>query len=151
MDEVLHLHLLELAHPEDEVAGADLVAEALADLGDSEGNLLARRLLDVLEVDVAALRRLGPQVDDRRVLLDRAHERLEHEVEPPWRAQRAAIDRALQAQPLDDARIAEVRGGQVLRAGQLVEPEAAVVGGALDQRVAEDPDMSGRDPHLGRA
>ncbi len=26
-DEVLHLHLLELAHPEDEVAGADLVAE----------------------------------------------------------------------------------------------------------------------------
>ena len=42
-DEVLHLHLLELAHPEDEVAGADLVAERLADLGDPERQLLARR------------------------------------------------------------------------------------------------------------
>ena len=41
-DEVLHLHLLELAHPEDEVAGADLVAERLADLGDPERQLLAR-------------------------------------------------------------------------------------------------------------
>ena len=41
-DEVLHLHLLELAHPEDEVAGRDLVAERLADLGDAERQLLAR-------------------------------------------------------------------------------------------------------------
>ena len=52
-DEVLHLHLLELAHPEHEVARADLVPEALADLGDPERELLARALLDVLEVDVA--------------------------------------------------------------------------------------------------
>src|SRR5439155_16716855 len=81
-DEVLHLHLLELAHPEDEVARADLVPEALADLGDAERQLLARRLLDVLEVDVGALRRLGPKVDDRGVVLDRAHAGLEHEVEP---------------------------------------------------------------------
>ena len=85
-DEVLHLHLLELAHPEDEVAGADLVAERLADLGDPERQLLARRLLDVLEVDVRALGGLGAQVDDRGVLLDRAHERLEHQVEPARRA-----------------------------------------------------------------
>ena len=41
LDEELHLHLLELAHPEDEVAGADLVPEALADLGDPERHLLA--------------------------------------------------------------------------------------------------------------
>ena len=31
---------------------------------------------------------------------------------------------------------------QVLGAGQLVEPEAAVVVGALDQRVAERPDVA---------
>ena len=88
-DEVLHLHLLELAHPEDEVAGADLVPEALADLGDPERQLLARALLDVLEVDVAALGRLRPEVHDRGVLLDRAHVRLEHQVEPARRPRAA--------------------------------------------------------------
>src|SRR5262249_11863154 len=35
-DEVLHLHLLELARTEDEVAGRDLVAKRLADLRDSK-------------------------------------------------------------------------------------------------------------------
>src|SRR5205807_7242123 len=35
--EVLHLHLLELAEPEDEVARRDLVAEGPAVLGDPEG------------------------------------------------------------------------------------------------------------------
>src|SRR4030088_2415288 len=39
-DEELHLHLLELARPEDEVARRDLVAEALADLSDPERRLL---------------------------------------------------------------------------------------------------------------
>ena len=42
--EELHLHLLELARAEDEVAGGDLVAEGLADLGDAERRLLAREL-----------------------------------------------------------------------------------------------------------
>ena len=127
-DEVLHLHLLELAHPEDEVARADLVAERLADLGDPERQLLARGLLDVLEVDVRALGRLGTQVDDRGVLLDRAHERLEHEVEAARRRQRAAVVGTAQAEPLDDRRVLQVRRRQVLGAGQLVEPEALVVG-----------------------
>ena len=148
-DEVLHLHLLELAHPEDEVARADLVAERLADLGDPERQLLARRLLDVLEVDVRALGRLRPQVDDRGVLLDRAHERLEHQVEAARCRERAAVDRAPQAEPLDDRRVAQLGGGEVLGAGQLVEPEALVVRRALDQRVAEAPDVAGRDPDLG--
>ena len=39
--------------------------------------------LHVQEVDVDALRRLRAQVDHRRRLLDRPHERLEHEVELP--------------------------------------------------------------------
>ena len=61
--EVLHLHLLELAGAEHEVAGRDLVAERLADLGDAERRPLARGLQDVLEVGEHALGRLRPQVD----------------------------------------------------------------------------------------
>ena len=37
---------------------------------------------------------------------------------------------------------------QVLGAGQLVEPEALVVGRAFDERIAERSDMAGRDPDL---
>ncbi len=96
-DEVLHLHLLELAHPEDEVAGADLVAERLADLGDPEGDLLARRVADVPEVDVDALGRLRAQVDDGGLVLDRAQEGLEHQVEAARRAERPAVVRADEA------------------------------------------------------
>jgi hypothetical protein len=55
LDEELHLHLLELAGAEDEVAGRDLVAEALADLADAERRLLARALLHVGVVDEDAL------------------------------------------------------------------------------------------------
>ena len=119
-DEVLHLHLLELAHPEHEVAGRDLVAEALADLGDAERDLLARALLDVLEVDVAALRGLGAEVDDRCVVLDRAHVGSEHQVEPAGRRQRAAVVGADEAEPLDDRRIAQVgrRSGPRRRAAR---------------------------------
>ena len=51
--------------------------------------------------------------------------------------QRAAVLGALEAQPLDYVRVAQVGRGQVLRAGQLVEPEAVVVGPALHERVAE--------------
>ena len=36
-DEELKLHLFEFPNPEDEIAGRDLVAERLADLGDPEG------------------------------------------------------------------------------------------------------------------
>ena len=40
------------------------------------------------------------------------------------------------------------RRGQVLGAGQLVEAEAAMVRGALHERVAEAADMAGGHPHL---
>ena len=91
LDEVLHLHLLELAHPEDEVARADLVAERLADLGDAERQLLAARLADVAEVHVDALGRLRAQVDLDALLLDRAHVGLEHQVEAARGGERAAV------------------------------------------------------------
>lgn len=40
LDEELHLHLLEFAGAEDEVARRDLVAEALAGLADAKGGFL---------------------------------------------------------------------------------------------------------------
>src|ERR1700719_2611010 len=80
-DEELHLHLLELPRPEDEVPGRDLVAEGLAHLSDPEGRFLAGELQYVLEVDEDPLRRLRAQVRRRARLLHRADRRLEHEVE----------------------------------------------------------------------
>ena len=61
--EELQLHLLELAHAEDEVAGRDLVAEGFADLPYAEGHTLSGGALHVLEVDKDALRRLGAEID----------------------------------------------------------------------------------------
>ena len=81
-DEELHLHLLELAQAEEEVAGRDLVPERLAaDLRDAERRLAARELGDVLEVDEDPLRGLGAEVRGRAAVLERADLRLEHEVE----------------------------------------------------------------------
>ena len=79
--EELHLHLLELARAEEEVARRDLVAEALADLRDAERRLHAHRRDHVLEVDEDALRRLGTQIRARRVVGERSDVRLEHQVE----------------------------------------------------------------------
>ena len=92
--EVLHLHQLELAQPKDEVSRRDLVAKSLALLGDAEREPAPRRVHHVREVDEHALRGLGAQPDLRRVLLHRADERLEHEVELPRRGERAAALRA---------------------------------------------------------
>ena len=65
--EELHLHLLELPGPEDELLRGDLIAERFADLGDSEGEPLAGGPLHVLEVDEDALRGLRAQI--HRVVL----------------------------------------------------------------------------------
>mgnify|MGYP006160816849 CR=1 FL=1 len=81
LDEELHLHLLELARAEDEVAGRDLVAEALADLGDAERRLLPTRLQHVGKVDEHALCGFWSQVGNRRIGLDWAGMGLEHQVE----------------------------------------------------------------------
>ena len=61
--EEFHFHLLELAHAEDELAGDDLVAEGLSDLGDAERDLHAAGLLHVQVLHEDALGRLGTQVD----------------------------------------------------------------------------------------
>ena len=147
--EVLHLHLLELAHPEHEVAGRDLVAEGLADLRDAERDLLARALLDVLEVDVRALGGLGAEVDDGALVLHRAHVAGEHQVEAARRRERLAVVGTDEAEARGHGLVAEIRLGEILGSGQLVEAVAAVAFGALDQGVAERAHVTRRDPHLG--
>jgi hypothetical protein len=80
LHEELHLHLLELARAEDEVAWCDLVPEGLPDLGYPERHLDSARLQDVLEVDEDPLRRLGPQIRDVLRALHRPRIGLEHQV-----------------------------------------------------------------------
>jgi hypothetical protein len=61
MAEELDLHLLEFARAEGEVPRRDLVAKALADLGDAERDPHARAVENVLEVDEDALGGFRPQ------------------------------------------------------------------------------------------
>ena len=81
LHEKLHLHLFELAGPEEEVLGVDLVAERFPDLGDAEGDLLPAARLDVEEIHENSLRGFGTEVDHGAGVLDGPHERLEHQVE----------------------------------------------------------------------
>jgi hypothetical protein len=132
--EVLHLHLLELAGAEHEVAGRDLVAERLADLGDPERRPLARRLHHVLEVHEHALRGLGPQVDLGTCPLDRPGVGLEHEVEL------ACIGEAAPG----------VAVGALVGIVELVEAEPLAAMTAVHQRVGEVPEVARRLPDGGR-
>src|SRR5437660_10552499 len=79
LDEELHLHLLELPGPEDEVPPRDLGAERLPDLGDAERDLLPGRLQHVEIVDVDPLPRLGTQVHLCCRLLDPTYAPLDPE------------------------------------------------------------------------
>ena len=91
MAEELDLHLLELARAEREIPRRDLVAKALAHLGDAERNADARAVEHVLEIDEDALGRLG--AEEGRVLLGahRADDRLEHQVEFARLGERARL------------------------------------------------------------
>ena len=133
-DEELHLHLLELAGAEDPVLRRDLVAERLADLGDAERRPLARRVEDVGEVDEHALRRLRAQVGDGRRVLDRAGLGLEHQVELAGLGERAVLAAA------------RARVGVV----ELVEAEAVLAVGAVDEGVGEARQVAAGFPHLRR-
>ena len=115
-DEELHLHLLELPHAEDELAGDDLVPEGLADLRDAERQLHAAGLLDVEEVDEDALRRLRAEVDDPGVATDRAELRLEHQVElahirPVGRPRLRVLDAQIEDELLHRVEVVRIHGG----------------------------------------
>ena len=81
LNKELDFHLLELPAAEDKVAGGNLVAEGLAYLGNTEGQLLPGGGNHVLEVDEDTLGGLRTQVDDIGGCLNRAHKGLEHQVE----------------------------------------------------------------------
>ena len=87
--EELHLHLFEFAGPEHEVAGGDLVAKGLSDLGDAEWRLLARRVHHVGEVDEHALGCFRAQIHLGRRFDHWTGVGLEHEVELAGLGQRA--------------------------------------------------------------
>src|SRR6266851_2747572 len=132
LHEILHLHQLEFAHSEDEVARRDLVPESLPLLGDSKGNPHPRRVDDVLEVDEHALRGLRPEVDLRRGVLDRANMGFEHQVEHARLIQRTS---ALGASVALDV----IRSPSFLACAQ-----------ALAEGVDEVGEVAGRGPHLRR-
>ncbi|MPM15576.1 hypothetical protein SDC9_61947 [bioreactor metagenome] len=149
LDEELHLHLLELAGAEDEVAGGDLVAEGLAHLADTERRLLARRGHHVLEVDEDALGGLGAQVVQAGLILDRAEIGLQHHVEVP-RLGPLALDPAVGAVDLGQCHLVGI--GDVMLGGvvllQVVGPQPLVAGEALGERVGEHPHVTGGHPDL---
>ena len=151
--EEFELHLLEFAGAEGEIAGGDLVAEGLADLGDTEGHLLAGGALDIREIDEDALGRLGPQIQLVFRILGHALEGLEHQVEGPdigeipLAALRAAdilfVDIGLH---LLEAPAGGVDPGVL---DELVGPVAGLAALAVHQRIGEVTDMAGCHPHLG--
>ena len=147
LNEELHLHLLELAGPEDEVAGSDLVAEALAGLTDAEGRLLASGVHHVEVVDEDALCRFWPEVVQGAGFLDRSHGRAQHSVEVTWLGEftpRAAVG-------AHDVRKPIRWGGAVLLLvgiDELIGPPALVALLALGQGVDERRHVTGGLPHL---
>ena len=157
--EKLQLHLLELAHAEDEVAGRDLVAEGFADLPYAEGHALPGGALHVLEVDKDALRRLGAEIDGVRRILGDALEGLEHQVEL---ADGSEI--GLAAHGTDDALLLDeilhllVRpaGDAALDAllchivlDEVVRAVTGLAGLAVHERIGEAADVPGRLPDGG--
>ena len=133
--EELELHLLELPGAEGEVAGRDLVAEGLADLGDAERRLLARRRLHRREVHEDALGRL--RAAGRRSTASSS-------TGPTWVLNirlklRASVKLSLAPQL-----------GQAPDARQLVLPEPLLAVAAVDQGVGEGGHVARGLPHLRR-
>src|SRR6185369_16316982 len=84
-DEILHLHLLELASSQNEVSRRHFVAERLTDLRDTERQFTPHRRLHIQEVDEYALSGFRPQISQRGgiIICNRAQFRLQHGVERP--------------------------------------------------------------------
>ncbi len=147
LDEELHLHLLELARAEDEVAGRDLVAEGLADLADAERRLLARGAGDVGVVDEDALRGLRAQVVHRGLVLHRAEVGGQQTVEVA-RLGELALHAAVRAVDAGEPALRRALVLVLVRLDELVLAEPLVARRALGQRVDERLEVTRRRPHL---
>src|SRR5690606_230587 len=144
-----HLHLLELARAEDEVARRDLVAEALADLGDAERGLHAGAREHVREVHEDALGGLGAQVVEPLFVVDGAEVGLEQAGERA-RLGPLAARAAVLADDVGEAVLGHAALLLLVGLQQVVFAVALVAMQALDERVAEDLDVTGCLPHLTR-
>src|SRR5688572_7736578 len=80
-NEKLDFHLLEFAAAKSKISRRNLVAEGLADLRDTERQLHAHGLENVIEVNENTLGGFRPQVSHRGILLHRTHESFKHQVE----------------------------------------------------------------------
>ena len=149
LDEVLEFHHLELASAEDEVAGGDLVAEALAHLGDTERRLTPRRIHDRQEVREDPLGCFRAEIVQPLVGLDRTEIGLEQAVEHP-RLGELALDAAVRAVDVGQAVLRQLPVLGLIRLLELVGPEPVMAVVALGQRVDEGIDVAGGDPHLAR-
>src|SRR5687768_16454461 len=128
LHEELHLHLLEFPRAEDEVPRRYLVPERFSYLRDPERHLLPGALKHVEIVDVDALCGLRPEVHDCGLLLDRPHERLEHEIEEARLGEGAAVSA--------DGTLPVRLAGRALDA-RVVRSEAVLALPAIDQRIGE--------------
>ena len=144
-DEVLHLHLFELADTEDEIARGYLVPERLPYLRDTERQLRVSRVDDILEIREDGARSLRSQVRDCRIILNGTDPRLHHHVVAARRRERllsAGRARGVLEEFGKFRDIGAVRICQVVR----TEPSAAAL--TVDERVGESGDVAGRFPKL---
>ena len=150
LDEELHLHLLEFAGTEDEVARGNLVTEGLAHVGDAERRLLAGRGHHVLEVHEDALRGFRTQIVQGVLVLDRAEVGAQHHVEVA-RFGPLAAGAAVGAHDVGHAVLRQLVS-MLLGVGflKLVGTLALMAVEALDQRIVEDGHVAGSHPHGGR-
>ena len=81
LDEELHLHLLELPHPENELTGDDLVSESLPYLGYTERYLHPSCLLDIQIIDEYSLCSFRTKIDYIGVIRSVSELGAEHQVE----------------------------------------------------------------------
>src|SRR6185369_2251116 len=84
-NEILHLHLLELASSQNEVSRRDFVAERLTDLCDTKRQFAPHGRLHIQEVNEYALSGFRPQISQRGriVICNRAQFGLQHGVDRP--------------------------------------------------------------------
>jgi len=135
----LHLHLLELSRPENEIARRDFIAKSLANLCDTKRDLFSGRLHDIQVVHIYSLRCLRPQVDDSRIVFNRPHVCFEHEVKHSGFGKRPLVP-ALRA--------LGIRLPGFSLNSFVVASEAVLTHLAVDQGVRETRHVPGRLPYL---
>ena len=98
MHEELQIPLLELALAHDKGAQRHFIAKRLPDLANAEGNAHARRLQDVVPIQIDVLTGLATQVGLHALAFDHTQLGLHEQIEAPGLREFAAALRALRGQ-----------------------------------------------------